>query len=231
MNRFAWNLRYEGPHDLPGEVGAEFRNRGPIALPGNYQVRLTANGKGLTASLELKLDQRVNVSIADLQKQFDLEMKVRDQLSQLHETVHAIRDTRTQLHGLSKRLGDDPRYKAVFTASENLDKKMTPVEEQLLQVKAKSSEATLNYPVLIDEQLHGLAFLVGLADAAPTQQETAVFDDLNRQATPLIAQWKQIMSTDVVALNEMMQKENVPAIYVAPTGAGEPATKAAGQKK
>jgi len=230
MNRFAWNLLYEGPRELPGEVGAEFRNRGPMALPGKYQVRLTANGKSMTAPLELRVDQRANVSLADLQKQFDLELKIRDQLSDLHDTVRQIREARTQLQSLDKRLGDDSKYKDVLTASHDLDKKMTPVEEQLLQVKAKSSEANLNYPVLIDEQLHGLGFLVGLADTAPTPQEYAVFDDLSKQASPLVAQWKQILSTDVVALNGMMQRDSVPAIYIAPMGSGEAGVKAAGQK-
>jgi photosystem II stability/assembly factor-like uncharacterized protein len=231
MNRFTWDLRYQGPRELPGEVGAEFRNRGPMAMPGNYQVRLTANGKSLTAPLELKVDARVNISQADLQKQFDLELKIRDQLSDLHDAVREIRDTRTQLHTLDKRLEGDARYKTTLTASQDLDKKMTPIEEQMLQVKAKSSEATLNYPVLVDERLHGLAFLIGIADTAPTQQESDVFDELSRQASPLVALWKQIMSTDVLALNEMMRKDNIPAIYIAPAlGAGS-STKVAGQNR
>jgi hypothetical protein len=231
MNRFSWDLRYQGPRELPGEVGAEFRNRGPMAMPGNYQVRLTANGKSLTAPLELKVDARVQISQADLQKQFDLELKIRDQLSDLHDAVREIRDTRTQLHTLDKRLEGDARYKATLTASQDLDKKMTPVEEQLLQVKAKSSEATLNYPVLIDEQLHSLAFIAGIADTAPTQPENDVFEELSRQASPLVAQWKQIMSTDVVALNEMMRKDNIPAIYLAPGVGAESSTKVAGQNR
>jgi len=232
MNRFAWDLRYEPPFELPGEVGAEYRNRGPEALPGKYQVRLTANGKSMTVPLEVKQDPRVNVSLADLQKQFDLEMKIRQQLSDLHQTVEEIRNTRLQFHGLQTRLGDDPRFKNVVAAGESLDKKMTPVEEQLLQVKIKSSEASLNYPVLTDEQLHNLFFSVDVADAPPTQQQYAVFQELSGKAQPLIAQWKQIMSTDVVALNQMMQKDNVPAIYLAPaTQANQDASKAAGEQQ
>src|SRR5712692_11741343 len=105
---------------------------------------------------------------------------------------------------------------------------MTPMEEQLLQVKIKSSEASLNYPVLIDEQLHHLAESVDNADAAPTQQQSAVFEQLSQQAAPLFAQWKQLMSGDLVALNEMMQKQSVPAIYITPGGEAQ-ATKAAGE--
>ncbi len=212
MNRFNWDLRYEAPRRLPGEVNAEFVDRGPMALPGTYQVRLTANGKSLTAALELKLDPRVSVSLADLQKQFDLNLKVRDELSELHQTVNEIRTLRVQFHGLQSRLGVNAQFKSILAASNALDKKMTPIEEQLLQVKIKSSEASLNYPVLIDERLHGLFFSVDAADAAPTQQQYAAFEDLSGRAAPLIAQWNQIRSSDLVALNEMMKSESVPAI-------------------
>jgi hypothetical protein len=103
---------------------------------------------------------------------------------------------------------------------------MTPIEEQLLQVSAKSSEATLNYPVLIDEQLHGLLFSVE-GDYAPTEQQIAAFNALRPQADGLIAQWRAMRSTDVVALNDMMKKESVPAIYLA-APAAQPKTQAGG---
>src|SRR5207244_4272195 len=102
------------------------------------------------------------------------------------------------------------------------------IEERLLQVNAKSSEANLNFPNMADEQLHGLAFSVE-TDAAPTKQQFEAFDALSQEATPLIAQWKNIMSTDLAALNEMMRKESVPAIYIAPPGTETGSTKAAGE--
>jgi len=227
MNRFGWDLRYEGPHKLPGEVAAEFRSRGPMAPAGNYQVRLNAEGKSLTVPMELKMDPRVNVSLADMQQEFDLELKIRGLLSDLHDTVREIRETRVQIRGLSSRL-EDARYKSIADSASVLEKKMAPIEEQLLQVNAKSSEANLNYPVLLDEQLHGLAGSVE-SDAAPTQQQRAAFESLNQQALPLIAQWKNIRSGDLVALNDVMKKESVPVIYLAsPTGEAK-ATQAVGE--
>jgi photosystem II stability/assembly factor-like uncharacterized protein len=225
MNRFGWDLRYEGPHKLPGEVSAEFRSRGPIAPPGNYQVRLNAEGKSLTVPMELKMDPRVNVSLADMQKEFDLELKIRALLSDLHDTVREIRETRVQIRSLRGRL-EDARYKSIADSASALEKKMTPIEEQLLQVNVKSSEANLNYPVLLDEQLHGLAGSVE-CDAAPTQQQHAAFESLSQQVLPPIAQWRNIRSSDLVALNDMMKKESVPAIYLASPSGEAKATPAA----
>jgi len=67
---------------------------------------------------------------------------------------------------------------------------------------------------MLDEQLHYLTFSVEVDDA-PTKQQYAVFEDLSRQAVPLIARWKEIRSSDLAALNTQIQ-QNVPAIYLSP---------------
>jgi len=227
MNRFAWDLRYEGPHRLPGEVSIETRSRGPMAPPGTYQVRLTAEGKTYTAPVELKMDPRVKVTEADVQKEFELQLRMRDELSAIHDTIREIRDARSQIKTLRGRL-EDVKFKSVVETADSLDQKAKPIEEQLLQVQVKSSEANLNYPDLIDEQLHGLVYSVSY-DGAPTQQQYAAFDSLQGQAAPLLAKWKQIRSTDLVALNDAMRKENVPAIFISPGVATGQEIKAAGQ--
>jgi hypothetical protein len=55
---------------------------------------------------------------------------------------------------------------------------------------------------------------VDSADAAPTQQQLEVYDELQKQAQPLLAQSRDLMAKDLVALNEAVNKLNVPAIYV-----------------
>jgi len=83
MHRFVWDLRYSPPegvdHDYP--MTAVYRNtprepRGPLALPGQYTVKLTVDGKSFTEPLTLKMDPRVKTTPAGLKQQFDLAMKV-----------------------------------------------------------------------------------------------------------------------------------------------------------
>ncbi len=222
VNRFAWDLRTEGPTPLAGEPGAEFRNRGPMVPPGAYQVRLTADGKSFTAPLELKLDARVKASSEDVQKQTELGKKIIAEVTEIHEAVGTIREIRVQTKALNRRFGDNPRYAPLVSANKDFDKKSYDVESKLVQVNAKSSEANLNYPVLIDERLHSLLFSVDAADAAPTRQQYEVFEDLEKEAQPLLAQYHELMSKDLVALNEMVSKQNLPALYVPEkTRAGE----------
>jgi hypothetical protein len=214
VNRFAWDLRLQGPTPLEGEPGAEFRNRGPMVPPGAYQVRLTADGKSYTAPLELKLDPRVKVSNEDVEKQIELGRRIVAQVSEIHEAVETIRQVRVETRGLARRFGDDPRYASLVSATKELDKRSFDLESQLLQVNSKSSESNLNYPVLIDERIHSLLFSVDSADAAPTKQQYEVFDDLEKEAQPLLVQYRDLMSKDLPALNEMVNKLNIPALYV-----------------
>jgi len=207
-------LRAQGPTPLPGEPGAEFRNRGPMVPPGSYQVRLTADGKSYTAPLELKLDLRVKASNEDVEKQAELGGKIVALVTEIHGAALTIREVRTQTRGLARRFGDDQRYASLVSATKDFDKKSYDLESQLIQVNSKSSESNLNYPVLIDERLHSLLGSLESADAAPTKQQYEVFQSLEKEAQPLLAQYRELISKDLAALNEMVNKQNIPALYV-----------------
>ncbi|MGD0694191.1 MAG: glycosyl hydrolase [Terriglobia bacterium] len=214
LNRFNWDLRYEPPTRIPGAIFGDYKPAGPLALPGHYQVKLTVKGQSQTVPLEVKLDPRVKASEADLQKQFELEMKLRERVNDAHAAVNQMRDLRVQLQGLRQRLAHDPQAKAIVAAAEALDKKMTPVEEELTQPKIKSSEDSLNYPLKLDAKLIALAAVVESADTAPTKQSYELLDALSRQLDAQLARWKEIVSNDVAALDEMIRKKNIPVIIL-----------------
>ncbi|MGZ4878541.1 MAG: hypothetical protein ACXVIO_10150, partial [Candidatus Angelobacter sp.] len=96
-----------------------------------------------------------------------------------------------------------------------LDKKMTEVEEVLIQTKAKSGQDVLNYPIRLNNYLVALGGVVESADSAPTQVSYEVYDLLSKQLDEQLAKWKQILSRDVPAYNEVVKKQEVPALILA----------------
>lgn len=143
MNRYAWDLRYESPVKIPGAFYSGLGPVGPLALPGTYQVKLTAGSFTQTAPLELRMDPRLkNVTQADLQKEFELAMKISDRNNELHTAVNQIRELRAELNTLKKWSGESAQAKQVIAAADALDKKMTPIEAQLMQVQMKVPRAT-----------------------------------------------------------------------------------------
>ncbi len=88
MNRFVWDLRYEGAPRVPGYSTGEYDGglRGPRVLPEKYTVRLTAAGKTVDAPLEVALDPRVAAAQAELEKQLELRLRIRERLTQISDT-------------------------------------------------------------------------------------------------------------------------------------------------
>jgi photosystem II stability/assembly factor-like uncharacterized protein len=212
LNLFAWDLRYETPAKIPASIYSNGRPIGPLVLPGRYQVRLTVAGKSSTAPVEVKMDPRVKESDADLRKQFELMLKLRDRQDEMNKAVLAIRDLRTQLLAFEKRLGGREDAKSLVSNSSDLRKKIGAIEEELIQVNATASEDEANYPTRLNSKLGYLGQVVNSADAAPTAAELEVFAELDPELETQLVKWREVLSKDVPALNDAMQKNNIPLI-------------------
>ena len=102
----------------------------------------------------------------------------------------------------------------MLAAVDALEKKVTPVEEEIAQTKSKASEDPLNYPIRVNNKLLLLQQTVESADGPPTEQSQAVFDGLKQLLDASLAKWSQILNADVPALNALMQQSSLPVIYL-----------------
>jgi photosystem II stability/assembly factor-like uncharacterized protein len=217
LNRFIWDERYEGTSRVPGYYLFEYKEGayGPFALPGKYQVRLTVDGKSQTAPMELKLDPRVKVEQADLQKQFDLGIQIRDELNRVYSAVNQIEDVRSQVNGLVKRLVGNDSTKPVLQAAGDLDQKLLSTRDNLIQLKIKANEDSLAYPQRADSKLAYLGLLVSdETDSAPTEAEYQEFDKLKNQTDDYLAHWAELQKTDLASFQKIMAGQNIQAIVV-----------------
>jgi photosystem II stability/assembly factor-like uncharacterized protein len=214
LNRFVWDLRYEGATKVPKAPLWGGNTNGPTALPGTYQVKLTVLGKSYIAPLEITADPRLTATQADLAKQFDLLMKIRDSVTETDDAILQIRDLREQINTVNKHVGSGPQAKPIVDAGKSLDKKMTAIEEVLIQTKAKSSQDVLNFPVRLNNHFVALGGVVSSASTAPTQQSYEVFDMLAQQLNEQMTKWKEVLATDVPAYNNLVKQQEVPALKV-----------------
>jgi photosystem II stability/assembly factor-like uncharacterized protein len=222
VNRFAWDFRCDEPVQIPGAFYAGNAPRGPLVAPGSYQVKLTVKGRTQTAPLEVVIDPRIQsqVSTAELQQQSQLAFKVRQDIDSLHRAVNQIRGLRVNLETLEKWTSQDTANQNIVAAAKALDQKMTPVEEQLIQVKMKSSEGNLRYPNMLNEQYATFNDLVQSFDQAPSAQQLQVYDDIHARLGAQLARWQEIKRSDVPTLNDLMRKNGVPSLTV---GSGQTA--------
>jgi len=216
LNRFAWDLRYPDATTFPGMILWAGNTSGPRAVPGTYQVKLTADGKTLTESFEVRKDPRIATTQEEFQKQFDLLTKIRDKFSETSDAILQVRDVRKQANDYAARVKDQPNGKAIVDAAKALSAKLTAIEEELYQTKNQSNQDPLNYPIRLNNKLAALGGSVAGADTAPTDQAYQVYDDLVARINAQLEKLKQVMATDVSAFNKLVRDQNVPAVIVKP---------------
>ncbi|MGH9478724.1 MAG: hypothetical protein ACRD1A_05805, partial [Terriglobales bacterium] len=91
MHRFTWDLRYPGPWQSARQPQG---SNGPMAVPGEYQVRLSYSGWTQTQPLTVVEDPRNTrdgISTATLQQQFDHNERVLALVSQVNKLVARVR--------------------------------------------------------------------------------------------------------------------------------------------
>jgi hypothetical protein len=153
-------------------------------------------------------------------------MKVYEANNELHAAVNQIREMHADLDRLQKRFSDDARLKPVVLAAGDLAHKISGVEEGLIQVNMKGSEANLAFPNELNEKFDTFIRSVESADAQPTKQQYEVFDYLNGQLQTLLTSWKEIQNSDVRSFNALVERYQVPFL---PGSAGSTAV-AGGQQ-
>jgi photosystem II stability/assembly factor-like uncharacterized protein len=216
LNRFVWDERGEDAAKFPGLILWGGDLRGPRIVPGTYRVRLTVNNQTLMQTFELKKNPRLNATSEDYAKQFELLTKIQDKLSETHNSITQIRETRKQIDDLVKRVKDQPNGKTIADAAKSLNAKLTAIEEELYQTKNQSSQDPLNYPIRLNNKLAALGDVVSSADAAPTAQSYVVYEEqvvlINAQLQKLAG----VMSADLAAFNQLVRDQNIPAVIVKP---------------
>ena len=216
MNRFVWDLRYAGATVFPGQImwSAE-PEQGPLAVPGRYQVRVTANGETQTQPFTVTLDPRVKATTADLQAAFDLAIQVRDRVSQADEGVIAVRKIRTQLDDRidkAKQAERDSARKPLTEALQQLRARLTEVEESVYQVKNQSGQDPLNFPIKLNNKIGYIAGVIESADTKPTDQTYAAFKELSGELQSQLDTLNTSMTTDVPAVNKLLARKKIPPI-------------------
>lgn len=89
LNRFVWDIRHKA---------------GPTLPPGQYQVRLKTGAVTLTETFNVLIDPRVaedGVTIADLQEQFEHNMRMRELVTGVNQLLSRVREAQNSLTGVA----------------------------------------------------------------------------------------------------------------------------------
>jgi hypothetical protein len=172
-HRFVWDLRHEPP---PGvrrgyDIAATYRNTpsdpaGPWVLPGQYRVRITADGVMREAPLDVRLDPRVRITAEDLALQSRMSLRLLDAA----KAAQALRDA------IDKRISSAsmPQRDALMRLCGEGEAPNPDTSYGSITAAAREDETIIG----LQEKLAYMLKLLQQADARPTSQAIAAIDAL-----------------------------------------------------
>jgi photosystem II stability/assembly factor-like uncharacterized protein len=98
LTRYIWNLRGEGP----ANAASRFGGAGPVVPPGKYSARFSAGSFTSTQAFEVIEDPRITasgVTQADLEEQYQHNLRVRDLVSASNRLVSLVKKAQDSLTG------------------------------------------------------------------------------------------------------------------------------------
>ncbi len=209
MHRWIWDLHYTAPvsthyeypiaavpHDTPRVP------QGPLALPGDYTVRLTVNGHSFRAPLHIQMDPRLKTPAIGLQEEFTLEIRLSELLTRCSQAALQARSVREQIKKL-------PTANTVADAVKAFDKRVA----LLLEGPEEPSENTKPEPTLrsVGGDARTLYGMVGQADAAPTAAQKSAASALDERGALVVKRWEEIKA-GVAALNQKLKAADLTEI-------------------
>ena len=213
MNRFVWDLRGEGFTDFPEMIMWAARNAGPMVVPGEYRVRLTVDGTTQTQPFTVRMDPRVEgVQVADMQKRYELASRIRDKVTEANEAVLLIRGVNQQVDSVLAKTQDAQ----VRQSAQQLKNQLASVEGEIYQVRNRSNQDPLNYPIKLNNKIAALGGVVESAIGAPTAQSYEVFDYLSEQLQQQLTKMNQVLDQQLPALNQQLRANNMEPITRTP---------------
>ena len=207
-HRFVWDLRW-GSSGANPEVDEEGFGapRGPRAAPGNYQLKLTVDGKMLTQPLKLEMDPRSQATRAELEEQLRLGLE-------FFAEVRSARKAVAEIGAVKKHLSE------IDTTSlkRHPDLLAQVTELNLLIGRIEKGERTSPGAISgLDSASSGLGAalrVVESSDRAVPSQAVDLYREAEEVAKTSIAAWTQLKSAQLAKLNEALKKVGVATIQV-----------------
>ena len=231
VNRVWWDLRHEptlqprllvAPPDKPWVKleGREFRplvtwdldlyrgQLGPRVVPGDYQVRITVDGKVASHAVTVLKDPNTAGTINDIQQQVSFSLNLNAALNEVVVAINEIETIRAELAKLIE-LNDDAQIAAKV---KELDDKILEVESGLFDVNMTGArEDAFRAPMKLYGRISALASDVGGfgADFKPTNQQVEVYNVFRKQLDDIQVQYQRLLNEEIPEFNRFLESRNL----------------------
>lgn len=208
LNTMNWNMRYNGAKTFDGMILWWATTGGPMAIPGEYTVKMSVNGAESAQNFNIVADPRAEASQADYQAQFDFLISVRDKLTETHEGIINIRKAKSQISDVMKKAENDE----ISELGKAIIKDMSEIEKALYQTQNESGQDPLNFPIRLNNKLGHLASLSGVGSYRPTDSALAFYDEVTAKIDEQLKMLNEILDTRIDEFNQKVKEAEVDAV-------------------
>ena len=201
-NTYVWDTRGKGAERLDGMILWWANLSGPKAVPGTYKVHLNVNGETQSENFTILPDPRAEVTVADMQKQYDFITEVNETVDKAHQSIKKIRAINGKLDEFIKKYKDEEATKALVEKAKSLKEDFGSVEKALYQTQNRSNQDPLNFPIRLTNKLAHLNSLVSLDDFPPTEQDIAVKNEMTQKINEQLRTFDNLMDKEIATFNE-----------------------------
>jgi len=209
MHRFVWDLSWGGSGDNNDTDQGEGQTPGgPKVIPGNYQVRLTVDGRVWTQPLKVMMDPRSPATTQTLTQQFQLGREIFNESREGRRALAEINSVQKQLADTQKSLGN---------GNPQLRSSIGEAQSQLAALLSNAAQdAEKQNPGLRDaySDVSGTLRSVTGGDRAVPSQAITVYRQADTQLKARIAEWGRYKQGPLAELNQKLRQSNVSPIAI-----------------
>jgi len=213
-NTHVWDTRGKGAEKLEGMILWWANLDGAKAVPGLYKVSLNVNGNSTLKDFKIIPDPRAEVSIAEMQNQFDFISDVNTTIDKAHQSIKKIRKINTQLDAFTKQYADNIATKELVKKAKKIKEDFSEVEKTLYQTQNKSGQDPLNFPIKLTNKLGHLNSLVAIDDFHPTEQDIAVKNELTTKINEQLSTFDALITKEIQDFNSEFNQLKLNYLFI-----------------
>lgn len=200
-NTHVWDTRGKGAEKLKGMILWWANLKGAKAVPGDYQVHLNVNGANQSQQFKILPDPRAEVSVADMQKQYNFISDINKTVDRAHQSIKKIKKIKDKLDAFTKQYKDDEKTKQLVEKAKKMKEDFESIEKALYQTKNRSNQDPLNFPIRLTNKLGHLNSLVSIDDFPPTEQDIAVKNELSIKIKSQLTTFDALIDREIKEFN------------------------------
>jgi photosystem II stability/assembly factor-like uncharacterized protein len=213
MNEFIWDTYLAEVETVDGMILWNGSISGPRIPPGSYQVRMTVGNQVQNKVFTFKANPAYKCTEEDYRAQYLFLTEVKAEFAAVQDCIRNIRTLRGQIEQF-KSIGGKNIPAGITAMCDSILKKIGQTEGELYQVKLKSGQDILNYPMKINDRLAGLYNYASSGNTAPNAQVRQAYAELKAIADGHLKTFEQILEKDVAELNKMIRSSDLPVIGI-----------------